>query len=503
MNIEDLQQEWKLICSKVKEYPGVDSSQVNAFFARLQLQAMSDDFIMITTDAEFIKNYIETHYMDLIKKALKDLYGASFTVALEVDPNQKSVSPQTSQQKAENTQQTDAPSMPSAVSPAEPEASPQVITNEQKPAQPVPLERAEKAAESKHLADMPFKMTFENFVIGDSNNLAFSMAVAVAEQPGKMPGLNPLFIYGKSGLGKTHLLSSIQNYIADSSPELTAVYADSSEFLNQYIEASIEHDRDAASYRNFKQRYTSADVLLIDDVQFFQAKHQTLDILFQIFNTFIDEGKQVVLAADRAPKNIDLDERYSSRFAGGMVCAINPPEIDTKMGIIRSFVEEYRIARDMPDFSIPPKIEQYIADISSSNIRELKGAVSIVVYHMNANKDITVDDVRELLKNQFSGGANKKISISDIQKQVEAFYKVSHADLVGNKRSREIVYPRKVAIYLCRQMLDLPYKYIGSNFGGRDHTTVMYSYDSIEEKLKESREVQEEIESIKTLIWEN
>lgn len=491
MNSEELKAEWNRICNYIKNYENIDISQVNAFFSRLVPQAMSEGFLMLTADNEFLKGWTEKHYVSLIKDALQDLYGLDFTVVIEVDESQQTrlVDNQTKEDslyeqpsKQEGTQQNRI-------------QTPQINS----------IEKETLAPATPPADAFSSKMTFENFVIGESNNVAYSMAVAVAENPGHMTGLNPLFIYGRPGLGKTHLMMSIQNYIRENHPELRCVYTDSSAFLNEYVEVAIAQDRDKTSFRNFRNHYLEADVLLIDDVQFFQDKKETLNIVFQIFNDLTARGKQVVLSADRAPKNIDIDDRYKSRFSMGGTFDIQPPEVETKLGIIKSFVDEYRTTNEVEDFRIPDEIEQYIAENSSSNIRELKGAVTIIIYQMSAlgKTNLSVEEVKDLLKDQFSGGAMKKLSIADIQKAVESYYKVTHQDLVSSKRSRDIVYARKMAIYLSRQMLDLPYNYIGKNFGGKDHTTVMYSVTNVEEKLKENVEMREEIESIKKIINES
>ena len=346
-------------------------------------------------------------------------------------------------------------------------------------------------------------LTFENFVIGDSNRMAYSMAVAVAEEPGRQM-LNPLFIYGKSGLGKTHLMRAIQNYVAETRNDLRTVYVDSADFLSGFVEATLAHDKEKTSFKTFKDHYQDANILLIDDIQYLQGKEQTLDIVFQIFNHMIDEGKQVVLSADRAPKNITMDERYQSRFNSGGTFDIQPPGVETKLGIIKSFIEEYRTTSGKADFGFPDEISRYIAENSGSNIRELKSAVTKIIYAMNAfgADELTVEKVSSLLENHFSSGAMKKLSISDIQKQVEEYYDVSHADLIGQKRDRKIAHARKIAVYLTREMLDLPYNYIAKNFGGRDHTTIMYSVTNVEKQMSESRELREEVDNIRRRIKE-
>jgi len=492
MNTEQLMNEWTRVCDQIRTYDSINPSQMNAFFSRLQPQAMSDDYLMLTADNDFIKTWIELHYTRYIQKALREVYGVDFTVAIEVDINQA------------------PPAETPAASPVEPAVT-QVVEEKKQISTPREPERKEvppaeednSKEDDANLLSSTSTLTFENFVIGESNKMAYSMAVAVAEEPGR-PMLNPLFIYGRSGLGKTHLLRAIQNYVKETYPHLRAVYVDSAEFLSGYVDATVAHDAQKSSYKNFKKKYQEADILLIDDIQYLQGKDQTLDIVFQIFNHMVDEGKQVVLSADRAPKNITMDERYRSRFNSGGTFDIQPPEVETKLGIIKSFLEEYRATSNCADFYLPEEIERYIAENSSSNIRELKSAVTKVIYNMTSfnQKSMTVEEVKKLLENHFSGGAMKKLTVADIQKQVELYYDVPHSDLIGQKRSRKIVYARQIAIYLSRQMLNQPYNDIAKSFGGRDHTTIMYSVTNVEEKMKENRELREEIENIRKRIRE-
>ena len=481
MNGETIEQAWQDVCDQVKSYNNIDPTQISAFFSRLHPQAMSEGFLMLTADTDFIKTWIERNYLGFIRQALADLYRTPFTVVVEVDAAAGSA--------------PIAPPPPPPAPPEPPKPHDEGVIDE--PSEPSSGKTSFTGSEGTTST-----YTFENFVIGDSNRMAYSMAVAVAEMPGKAH-LNPLFLYGKSGLGKTHLMRAIQNYINEAMPALSVVYVDSAELLSDYMDASAAHDKEKSSYKNFKTRYEEADVLLIDDVQYLQGKKQTLDIVFQIFNKLVDQGRQVVLSADRAPKNIDIDERYKSRFNQGGTFDIQPPEIETKLGIVKSFVDEYREAEGSHGFSIPDDIQMYIAESSSSNIRELKSAVTKVIYQMTFfnRPDLNLEDVRALLENHFSGGPSKRLSIADIQKEVETFYKVSHADLVGKKRSRNIIYARQIAIYLCRQMLDLPFNDIGKKFN-RDHSTVMYSVTNVEEKMKENRELREELETLRQIIHE-
>ena len=534
---------WNDVYSHVKTFDNLDLSQVDAFFPLLQPQAMSDGFLMLTTTNDFIKTWIEKHYLDSIKRALYELYGMNFTVLVEVDSANK---PAAEENAGAAAAQGHATSTPVTQTSATQVTAAQTTSESQTPAKSHGihqmsyqtaynqfdtsydryLNQNEMAAREgssasgaaggaagasgdnlsgsgqRQFEGPSSTLTFENFVIGDSNRMAYSMAVSVAETPGSGP-LNPLFIYGKSGLGKTHLMRAIQNYIHETQPYLRTVYVDSAELLSDYMDAGAAHDKEKSSYRNFKTRYEEADVLLIDDIQYLQGKKQTLDIVFQIFNKLTNQGKQIILSADRAPRNIDIDERYHSRFNQGGTIDIQPPEIETKLGIVKSFLNEYKRNEGLTHFTIPEDIQMYIAENSSSNIRELKSAVTKVIYQMTffQQPNLTVSDVRTLLENHFSGGSSKNLTVEDIQKEVEDFFKVKHSDLIGPKRARNIVYPRQIAIYLCRQLLDLPFNDIGRKFN-RDHSTALHSVNTVEEMMKDSREVQEEVETLKQIIRE-
>lgn len=491
---------WNDIVTRVKSYDNMDPSQIDAFFSRLELQAFTEGFAMLTADTEFIKKWIESHYMAAIKQALEDIYGVPFNISIEVDSSAKH------QDSGEDANTGAAQVGSSAAAQRAPQPVPSVgatagpSRSAQGAAPEKDLQQPPKANnDSAFLDSVASGYTFENFVRGSSNQMAYSMAVAVAETPGT-PQLNPLFIYGRSGLGKTHLLRSIQNYVHKTYPQMATVYVDTMELVNDYTDAAMS--KNGRAFTRFKQRYENADVLLIDDVQGLQKKTETLNMVFQILNRMIDHGKQVVLSADRAPKNIDIDERYKSRFNMGGTIDIQPPEPETKLGIIRNCIKECR-ATGADDFDFPSDVQEYIAEISSSNIRELKSAVTTIVFNLrNGEKStITIDEAARLLANHFSGGAMKRLTIKDVQSAVEEYYGVSHAELVGKKRSHNITYARQIAIYLCRTMIDIPFNTIGAEFN-RDHSTIMYSFRSVEEKVKESRSVNEELEILRQSILE-
>lgn len=540
MDSETLNEQWARICAQVKSYQDIDPSQVSAFFSRLVPQAMSDSFLMLTADNDFIKTWVEQHYTEVIVRALRDLTGVVFAVAIAVDPTQEQrkiaaagqpspaaplsapaqpMPTPTPAQPATSTMES-LPSQPiAAAAPPSPaygaplsQATPfepsgmvahslaeDVVVDHYAPPAPAPLSQEPVAERASNPSS---SLTFENFVIGESNRMAYSMAVEVAESPGRLP-LNPLFIYGKSGLGKTHLMRAIQNYIEETRPSMRTVYVDAQDFVSKYSEAGAIKDQEKVSFRNFRAYYEQADILLLDDVQHLQGKKESMNMLFQLFNTLTSQGKQVVLSADRAPKNIQFDERLKSRFYSGGTIDIQPPEVETKLGIVKSFTDEFSRSEGLGNFTLSDDIQMYIAENSGSNIRELKGAVNTVIYRMIYcdRSDISIDEVRELLANHFTGGMSRSLTVEDIQREVENFFKVSHSDMVGPKRSQSIVRPRQIAIYLCRQLLDLPYGDIGKKFN-RDHSTAIHSATSIEERLKTDRDTQEEIEVLQKIICE-
>lgn len=540
MDSETLNEQWARICAQVKSYQDIDPSQVSAFFSRLVPQAMSDSFLMLTADNDFIKTWVEQHYTEVIVRALRDLTGVVFAVAFAVDPTQEQrkiaaagqpspaaplsapaqpMPTPTPAQPAASTMES-LPSQPiAAAAPPSPaygaplsQATPfepsgmvahslaeDVVVDHYAPPAPAPLSQEPVAERASNPSS---SLTFENFVIGESNRMAYSMAVEVAESPGRLP-LNPLFIYGKSGLGKTHLMRAIQNYIEETRPSMRTVYVDAQDFVSKYSEAGAIKDQEKVSFRNFRAYYEQADILLLDDVQHLQGKKESMNMLFQLFNTLTSQGKQVVLSADRAPKNIQFDERLKSRFYSGGTIDIQPPEVETKLGIVKSFTDEFSRSEGLGNFTLSDDIQMYIAENSGSNIRELKGAVNTVIYRMIYcdRSDISIDEVRELLANHFTGGMSRSLTVEDIQREVENFFKVSHSDMVGPKRSQSIVRPRQIAIYLCRQLLDLPYGDIGKKFN-RDHSTAIHSATSIEERLKTDRDTQEEIEVLQKIICE-
>lgn len=340
------------------------------------------------------------------------------------------------------------------------------------------------------------KCTFETFVVGESNRFARGAALAVAEQPGT--AYNPLFIYGKSGLGKTHLLVSIANYVQNNYPNMATRYVSANDFLNDYVEATQRNQ-----WASFHGKYHHVDILLIDDVQYLEGKDETINQLFNIFNEMYNQNKQVVLSADRAPKDIDMDERLRSRFASGMLVDVKPPDYETRLAIIRN---SYQRVQQSTTFTglIPETVLNWLAQSAGTNIREMEGAITRLVGNMNLTHkpEITVDEAQEILQDFFPAMEDAKVTIASVQAEVERYFKISHEDIVSNKRSKSITQPRHIAIYLSRIMTNESLMTIGKKFGGRDHTTVMHSYKKIEEDMQNNRLLYDQLEELRGRIME-
>lgn len=372
------------------------------------------------------------------------------------------------------------------------------------PIHPVTTTSSENGNSEAKSLEIPFvsTMTFENFVVGDNNRLARDTALKVAENPGKNAMLNPIFIYGKSGLGKTHLMHAIRNEVCRSHPELKTEYVDAMSLVSSYTDARIDNDKDKRSYRTFRERYMNADVLLIDDIQNLQGKVETLNMVFQIFNHCIDHGHQVVLSSDRAPKYIEADERLMSRFNGGGVWDIQPYSTETRVAIIRQYLSDPSMIQISGGTTLSPEIQEYLASIAGSNVRVLRSAVlKVLIAQASLGRDIKKAEVDNLLQDHFNNGALKPITPDDIIKEVALFYNVKADDLRSDSRERSIQYPRQVAMYLLREMLNLTLEKIGDSFN-RNHTTVRHSVEKIANDKNNNIELAGDLETLEARIRE-
>ena len=322
------------------------------------------------------------------------------------------------------------------------------------------------------------KYTFDSFVIGSSNRFAHAAALAVAEAPAQ--AYNPLFIYGGTGLGKTHLLQAVAAYVTEHTGDLSARYVTSETFMNDFIN-SLRDKR----IEGFKQRYRHYDVLLIDDIQFFEHKERIQEEFFHTFNSLYEARRQIVISSDRPPRAIaTLESRLRSRFEWGLITDIQPPDLETRIAILRKKVKTDAI--HVPD----TQVLTFIASRISTNIRELEGALTrVVAFSSLTGRPMTVELAQEVLKDVFPQGEMPEISVEQIQQTVVERFGMSMQELTGDRRSQQIVYPRQVAMYLCRELTDSSLPKIGKQFGGRDHTTVIHATSKIAKLIREDRNV--------------
>ncbi len=332
------------------------------------------------------------------------------------------------------------------------------------------------------------KYTFDNFVIGQSNRFAHAAAVAVAEAPAK--AYNPLFIYGDSGLGKTHLLHAIGDYAQNLFPGVRVRYVSSEEFTNDFIN-SIANNRGAA----FNARYRDLDILLIDDIQFLQGKSETQETFFHTFNTLHDHDKQVVITSDVAPRLLTgFEDRMRSRFEWGLITDVQVPDLETRIAILRKKAASERIY-------IPEDVIEYIASMVSTNIRELEGALIRVSAFASLNRsDVTRELAEGVLRDIVDQPEDTVVSPNDIIQATAGYFKLTVEDLYGPGRAQAVAQARQIAMYLCRERTSLSLPKIGQLFGGRDHTTVMYATKKITELMKEKRQVYNQVQEITALL---
>ncbi|MCT4662545.1 MAG: chromosomal replication initiator protein DnaA [Tissierellales bacterium] len=406
--------------------------------------SITENKLYLSTQDEFTKGILENRYAILVKNAIKQITGTSYEIIFSIPSSEDSGS---------------------TVSETVPE----------KTAKPVDDNVLGKTLNPKY--------TFEKFVIGNNNRFAHAASLAVAESPAN--AYNPLFIYGGVGLGKTHLMHAIGHYILKQNPSAKVVYLSSEKFTNELIN-SIRDDKNI----EFRNRYRNVDVLLIDDIQFIAGKESTQEEFFHTFNALHEANKQIVLSSDRTPKEIPkLEDRLRSRFEGGLIADIQPANLETRVAILQKKANE-------DNLEIDDEVLQYIAHKIESNIRELEGALTrVIAYSTLTNRDINIDLANEALKDIISN-APKQINVALIKDIVGKQYNVKKEDFDSKKRTRNIAYPRQIAMYLTRELTDLSLPKIGEEFGGRDHTTVIHAYEKISSEIKEKADFKHQIDEL-------
>lgn len=345
------------------------------------------------------------------------------------------------------------------------------------------LKDKEKEKDEIYNSTLNPRYTFDTFVVGNSNRFAHAASLAVAEAPAK--AYNPLFIYGGVGLGKTHLMHAIGHYILNTTPTARVVYVTSEKFTNELIN-SIKDDKNT----EFRSKYRNVDILLVDDIQFIAGKERTQEEFFHTFNTLYEANKQIIISSDRPPKEIPtLEDRLRSRFEWGLISDIQPPDFETRIAILKK-------KADVEHLNVPNEVLVYIANKIQSNIRELEGAlIRIVAFSSLTNKEISVDLATEALKDIISN-KSKQITIASIQDIVSSYFNLKSEDFKSKRRTKNVAYPRQIAMYLSRKLTDISLPKIGEEFGGRDHSTVIHAYEKITSELEKDNGLKETLDDL-------
>lgn len=435
---------WEAVQSDLKAKMG--ETGFATWIAPLKLSVSDDHSINLEAPDQFFKDWVEKHYLELIREALKNRGLDNLLLKLVV-----------------SSTPSDLTILPAA---------------ETNTKSPVPA----------GFINLNSRYTFEHFVVGPSNRHAHAYSVAVATSPAK--AYNPLFIYGGVGLGKTHLIQAICHQIKNDSPAGTKIcYVSSEKFTNELIDA-IAHRSTAA----FRQKYRNLDVLVIDDIHFIAGKESTQEEFFHTFNTLYDAHKQIVFSSDRPPKEItNLQERLVSRFGWGLAIDIQPPDLETRVAILKKKIEREPV-------SVPDDVIFFIAQLIKTNIRELEGAlIRTIAYALLEEAPVNLQLAKEVLKDLLKE-PTKLITVDFIQRCVAEEFGVSLQDLKNKRRNKQVVLPRQVAMYLSRELTELSLPEIGELFGGKDHTTVLHSYNKVKEELLRNPGLKERVEKVIQVI---
>ncbi|EPY2307431.1 chromosomal replication initiator protein DnaA [Clostridium sporogenes] len=420
----------------------------NTWIKSINPISLENNSLKLAVPNDFTKGILESRYKDLIVNALKLLTSKKYNIDFIVTTEEKIEE----NQKNHNNEKSN------------------IVVNDEMSTMLNP------------------KYTFDSFVIGNSNRFAHAASLAVAESPAK--AYNPLFIYGGVGLGKTHLMHAIGHYILHNNPKSQVVYVSSEKFTNELIN-SIKDDKNV----EFRNKYRNIDILLVDDIQFIAGKERTQEEFFHTFNALYEANKQIIISSDRPPKEIPtLEDRLRSRFEWGLIADIQAPDFETRMAILKK-------KADVEKLNIPNEVMVYIATKIKSNIRELEGAlIRIVAFSSLTNKEISVDLASEALKDIISSKQTRQVTIDIIQEVVANYYNLKIEELKSARRTRNIAFPRQIAMYLSRKLTDMSLPKIGEEFGGRDHTTVIHAYEKISNNLKKDESLQNAIKELNKRI---
>ena len=459
MNLETL---WDNFLTDIKE--NISSLSYDTWFRDTKLVSLVNNVATIVVPMPVHKKHLIDNYNDVIEDKIMTLTGSNFSLNFLLENEWNSIK----DEFLPSTKET--------------------------PEQKV---KVEKNIDSQTFdeANLNKEYTFDSFIVGSSNRFAFTASMAVAEKPGK--AYNPLFLYGKSGLGKTHLMHSIGNYILENS-NLRVLYISSDKFVNDFINAVRNNDKDKENFDKidgFKNKYRNIDVLMIDDIQFLGNATKGQEEFFHTFNELYNENKQIIIASDRSVDDLKtLENRLLTRFNWGLTANITPPDFDLRMSIIERKIAYQESAKD-----VPKEVIEYIANNFASDVRQLEGAITrVFAYALMMNKgNVDLDIAVDALKDQLTDRSVYKNDVHRIQTVVCDYFKITLDDIKGKKRSQNINYPRQVAIYLCRELAKESFPKIGTHFGGRDHSTIMSSYNKIENDLRSNEQLKIVIKELK------
>ncbi|WHY77639.1 chromosomal replication initiator protein DnaA [Neobacillus sp. WH10] len=444
-NIADL---WNAALANIEKK--ISKPSFDTWLKSTKAHSLQGNLLIITAPNEFARDWLEERYSQLISGILYEITGEELSVKFIIPQNQ-------------NESENDIALPPKKVKRDEDHGEiPQGILNQ--------------------------KYTFDTFVIGSGNRFAHAASLAVAEAPAK--AYNPLFIYGGVGLGKTHLMHAIGHYVLDHNPAAKVVYLSSEKFTNEFINSIRDNKAE-----NFRNKYRNVDILLIDDIQFLAGKESTQEEFFHTFNALHEESKQIIISSDRPPREIPtLEDRLRSRFEWGLITDITPPDLETRIAILRKKAKAEGL-------DIPNEVMLYIANQIDSNIRELEGAlIRVVAYSSLINKDINADLAAEALKDIIPSSKPKVITIHEIQKVVGEHFSIKLEDFKAKKRTKSVAFPRQIAMYLSRELTDYSLPKIGEEFGGRDHTTVIHAHEKISKLLQSDSTLQKQMKELHELL---
>ena len=429
----------------------------NTWIKPLKLVKLEKDLIILEVPNRFILDWIKDNYANLIKKILTELSAVSYKLQIKVSGTA--------------------------------EQSPLIAQPTEEPETPVPQETLLNNNNHANGINLNRKYTFDEFVSGSSNQFACAAALAVANNPATT--YNPLFIYGGVGLGKTHLVNAIGNLVLKKSPGTRVCYYTSEKFMNELIN-SLRYNR----MDEFRNKFRSMDVLLIDDIQFIAGKERTQEEFFHTFNALYESHKQIVVTSDKFPKEIPgLEDRLRSRFEWGLIADIQSPDIETKQAILKMKAEQNQI-------DLPEDVAVFLANSVCSNVRELEGyLIRIGAYASLTSTSLNLDMAKDVLKDILIE-KNRELTVEEILKKVSAHYNVKISDIKSSRRHKAIVLPRQVAMYLSRQLTSASYPEIGDKFGGKDHSTIIHAINKIEKMAEEDYNLRNNLETLKKILEE-